>query len=90
MMAKYYKVIKENFLWQVGAIVSDYTGGYRPIDATSIWDMTNVNESDYISKRVVEASPDYFREVFPINLLTKTIYKCKEEALLLMNKEYTE
>ena len=89
-MSRYFKVIKENFLWIPGAILSHTPDslGYRPIEKTNIWDYSDSNEGEYISCRVIEACPEYFVEVYPVNLLTRTVYKVKEEARALMTKDY--
>lgn len=89
-MTKYYRVLKDNFLWLEGAILSnDNTdGGYRPIDGTELWNTTQFNGGEYISCRVIENCPEYFIQVYPVSLLTKTIYKVKEEARAMMAKEY--
>lgn len=80
MAKKFYRVIKENPLWQVGAILENKDGGYYPVDQTDIWDVTEVNGGEYLSERLVEVSPDYFQRVYAVNLLSKTVYKLKEEA----------
>lgn len=80
MANKFYRVIKENPLWQVGAILENKENGYFPLDGSDIWDMTDVNGCEYLSARIVEISPDYFQRVYPINLISKTVYKLKEDA----------
>lgn len=82
MAKKFYRVIKDNPLWHVGAILESNVNncGYRPVDETDIWDVTEVNGGEYLSDRIVEISPEYFQRVYPVNLLSKTVYKLKEEA----------
>ena len=87
-MSKFYRAIKDSFLWKAGAIITASPNSYRPIDQTSIWDNTEFNGEEYISARIIENNPDWFEQVYPVNLLTKTIYKIKAEALELINKEY--
>lgn len=92
-MTKYYKVVKDNFLWVEGAILSNTSAngrGYVPINGTTLWNKTGHSNDEYISSNIIEKCPEYFIEVYPINLLTKTIYKVKEEARALMAKEYSE
>ena len=83
---KYFKVIKENFLWDVGCILETISdgGGYRPID--DIYKKHEGNE--YITSHIVENSPEYFQRVFKVDLLTRTVYKIKTEAQALLQKEY--
>lgn len=89
-MSKFYKVIKTSFLWEKDAILkytnSGSDGGYEPI--SDIWDTTEHNGGEYISSRIIENNPDWFQRVYSIDLLTKTVYKTKEEAKVILNKEY--
>jgi hypothetical protein len=82
MSKKYYRVLKENFLWHVGAILeaTESANGYTPLDGNSIWDVTDHNGGEYISKRIVENFPEYFERVYAVNLLKSMVFKVKEEA----------
>lgn len=84
MANKFYKVIKENPLWKVGAILQHEPvgteGGYRPLEDTDMWDVTEFNGNEYLSARIIENSPTYFQRVYPVNLVSKTVYRLKEEA----------
>lgn len=78
-MKKFYKVIKENFLREVWAIIQNSYGngeGYEPIDEL----FKKFDWGEYITHHIIEWSPDYFTRVFPINLVSKTVYKAREEA----------
>lgn len=65
-MTKYYRVKKDNFMWKEGAILSSSAqgGGYQPLE--DIWNNTPVNETEYISARVVEHenNSDNFERVY--------------------------
>jgi hypothetical protein len=89
-MIKYYEVIRENFLWEVGAIIKNTANnnkGYEPID-----DIFKIHEEDgeYISSKIIEDSPEYFRRVYPVNLATSIVYRVKEEAKAMVQKEYRQ
>lgn len=91
MSTKYYRVIQNTFMWGKGAILkeckdSGREGGYEP--TSDIWDTTDFNEGEYISARIIEKSPKYFRRVYKVNLLTKVVYKTKAQAQELLSKEY--
>ena len=91
MSTKFYRVIKDNFLWEKGAILqntaSGSTGqGYQPI--SDIWDTTEHNSTEYISAKIIESNPEWFERVYQINLLSKTVYKLKAEAKEFTNKEF--
>ena len=81
---KYYKVIKENFLWDVGAILKLIEKGYVPID--DIYKKHEGNE--YITLNIVESSPDYFERVYKVDLATRVVYELKEKAKELLSKSY--
>ncbi len=94
-MEKFYKVLKDNFLWSKGAILKQdkNTGreakcyGYQTI--SDVWDTTDHNDNEYISGAIIENNPEWFVRVYPINLVSKTVYKLKEEAKTLMAKEHS-
>ncbi len=79
-MTKYYRVIKDNFLWDVGAILKKDNDekGYTPID--EIFCKLERNILEYITADIIEDSSEYFERVYGVNLLTKTVFKTKEEA----------
>lgn len=85
-MAKHYRVIKDNFLWDDGAIIKkeDSDNGYRPID--SIFCKSEFEHNEYITAKIIEESPEYFERVYGVNLVTKTVYKTKEEAKELLKE----
>lgn len=84
---KYYKVIKENFLWEVGAILHENQNkcGYVPID-----DIYRIHEnnSEYITQSIVENSSEYFQRVYKVDLVTRVLYETKEKAKELMEKQF--
>jgi len=85
---RYYKVIKENFLWEVGAILdtSANSNGYAPIDDVYVKHEDNAKE--YISSKIVEDSPEYFQRVWKVNLATRVIYETKDKAKELIEKQF--
>ena len=88
-MSKFYKVIKENFLWDTGAILekSKSDNGYKSID--EIYNKFENHNDEYISTSIIENCPEYFERVYPVNLVTKTVYKIKEQAKAMLEKAYT-
>jgi len=84
-MSKYYRVKRDSFLWDKGAILEyrkesdDYNEGYHCID--DIWDATEHNEGEYIATRdIIEKNPTWFERVYQVNVLKKTMYLLKGEA----------
>ena len=68
-MEKYYRVLKDNFLWKRGAILlfdpkEGVDGGYRPINDVLFWNANSYVLDEYISARIVESSPDWFEQVY--------------------------
>lgn len=86
-MEKFYKVIKENFLWEVGAVLkqNSNSNGYVPVD--DIY-KNHEDSNEYISAKIIEASPEYFQRVYKVNLVTQVVYEVKEKAKELVDKQY--
>lgn len=82
MAIKYYRNLKDNFLWDAGAILSDEisSDGYMPIN--DLWNHTEHNGEEYISRRIVEAedNSDMFERVYPIGDLKKMLFGNKAAA----------
>lgn len=87
-MVKHYRVIKNNFLWEEGAILKADGRGYVPIE--DVWDATEHNGEEYISTSIVENNPEWFQRVYSLNLLSKTVYKTKEEMKEYLKGTVTE
>ncbi len=82
MSKKYYRVIKDTFMWEAGAILKfdssqGSKGGYEAI--SDIWDATTLY-GEYISKSIIEENPDWFERVYEINVLGKVSFATKEVA----------
>ena len=88
-MSKYYKVLEDNFMWNKGGIICDekVEGEFRSKDP--IFDRTE-DQTEYISKGIIEDenNKDFFTRVYPVNLITKTVYKVKEQAKEMLAKEF--
>ncbi len=88
-MKTHYRVIKDNFLWEVGAIISsEGGGGYRP--ETDLWDKTKYNETEYISTRIVENNPEFFERVYEVNLINKVVYRTKAQYKEFVNDQFKQ
>ncbi len=89
MKKKFYRVVKENFLWEEGAILrlTEPNGdGYTPID-----DLFKKHEGDeYITAEIVEKSPEYFERVYKVDLATRVIYETKDKAKELFSKQFKQ
>lgn len=91
-MNKYYRVIKENFLWEVGAILEfsnkyiSGDGGYLPIE--DIWNKTE-DQADWITTSVIEDSPEYFERVYRDNITGK-VFKTAEQLKQTYSKAFAK
>lgn len=85
---KYYKVIKDNFLWEDGAILTETSDneGYRPI--SDIYKKSEFDNNEYTSSGIVENSPEYFARVYKVDLISRTLYEVKEEAIKILDKQF--
>lgn len=79
-MARFYKNLKENFLFVKDAIISDEknNSGYVPIDP--IFYTTDRTTSEYISREIIENLPEYFERVYPIGELKRRFFGSKIQA----------
>jgi len=79
-MEKYYRVLKETFLWSEGAIISDKEEighGYKPIQ--DIWNKTK-EQTEYITAKIIEAkeNADFFERIYP-DTIKGNIYRTAEQ-----------
>ena len=72
-MTKYYRVIKDNPLWEVGAIVSNEQDDSQYLPIEDVWDKFE-DQTEYLSAPCVEQSPKFFERV----------YKSKGEKMLFV------
>lgn len=88
-MKKYYRVIKDTFIWKTGAILTiegspnGSANGYTAIE--DIWDAVPV-EKEWISPSIIEHSgnSEFFERVYPDNITGK-LYKTKDQLLEMYN-----
>lgn len=84
---KFYKVIKENFLWDAGAILKQLDNGKGYVAKEDIY--KKLPESDeYISNEIIENSPEYFQRVYEVNLATRVVYELKDRAKELLQEQF--
>lgn len=83
-MNKYYRVIKDTFLWEEGAILCDIenTMGYRPI--SDVWNKFT-EQNEYITKKLIENNPEWFERVYESNF-EKAVFVTKEQYKKMMEK----
>lgn len=87
---KFYRVKKDLPTWKVGAVLKNEgeKGGYKSVN--DLYDCDCVEGKEYHeTSYVVENSPEFFERVYPVSLLSKVVYKVKEEARILFEKEHT-
>lgn len=84
-MIKYYRVIKEHPLWEVGAVITNeaYDDDYAPIE--DVWNKIAGTENYTEDIRVVEQSSDFFERVYK-NKLDKAAFYTKDEIKKIYNK----
>lgn len=75
-MTKYYRVLKDTFLWEKDAILSNNEDNnhYSPIE--DIWDKLE-DQDEYITAKYIENNPKWFQRVYATNL-EKKIFKTAE------------
>lgn len=83
---KFYKVIKENFLWEVGCILKINETGNGYVPTHDIY--KKFEGSEYISVPIVENCPEYFQQVYEVNLVSRVVYEVKEKARELLESQF--
>lgn len=83
-MTKFYRVIKDYTLWEVGAIVSNQNteAEYHAVDAVFAKELDNgkTTEGYYECSAVVENCKEFFERVYPIGELKKMLFGNKKQA----------
>lgn len=85
MSEKYYRCVKDNFLWKKGAILFVDGDQVRPI--SDVWDVNEHVDSEYISLPNIVANPEWFERVYKVDLIKSTVYKVKAEAQKLLDEQ---
>ena len=62
-MIKYFRVIKDNPLWDVGAILSNSKHDRQCLPIEDIWNKNN-HHTEYLSIEIVENQPEFFERVY--------------------------
>lgn len=84
-MDKYYRLKKDTPALDAGAILRLDGDGYKPID--DLYSTPACGDNPYFAKFTIENASDWYERVYPVNLITKTVYKLKEEAREYFSKE---
>jgi len=83
MNKKYFRVIKNNFLWELGAIVKstivDESIAYIAIDP--IFVKAESDFPEYINSVFIEDNTEYFERVFPVNTENTIKFTDREDAV---------
>lgn len=84
-MARFYKVVKDHPLWEVGAIISnaDDYDRYKPI--SDMWQHTldtgkELGDGWYEGAEVVENRKEFFVRVYKVSVLKQVKYLSKDAA----------
>lgn len=81
-MAKFYKVIKDHPMWEVGTILSNEreSGHYSPISELYVKDIEGVSDSWCEGSKLIENQPEWFEKVYKVTVLKQAKYLTKELA----------
>jgi hypothetical protein len=85
-MPKYYRVIKDTFMWKEGAILKNDLNCYRAIE--DIWNKVELN-TEYISAHIIEnpLNVDFFERVYQ-DTLVGNIYRTKDKMVELYQDSF--
>lgn len=93
-MARFYRIIKDHPVWEVGAILSNEEddSSYCPID--DLYNKQLDNGSDAAgfseSRSLVENQKEWFERVYKVNVLKQVKYLSKEDARAANDELYKE
>lgn len=89
-MPKFYRVIKDHPLWEVGAILSNEQNSerYKPIDDLWTRDIKGIDDTYYETANVVENQPEWFEHVYKVNVLKQVKYLSKTAARQMHDELY--
>lgn len=90
-MSKFYRVIKDLPLLDVGAILSNEKDSreYFPINDLFTKDVKDISGGDwYEMARLVENQPEWFERVYKVTLATQARYLAKDKAREFYDKLY--
>lgn len=84
-MAKFYRVVKDHPIWEVGAILKEVNSGrFEPI--SDIWDKFDSDDgTPFGTVAVVAEKSDWFERVYESSILGKASYVTKEKAKQIAN-----
>lgn len=79
-MSKFYKIIKDHPVWEVGTILELRDGRYYPIDDLYVKDIKGVNSDWCEGSDLIENQPEWFERVYKVNVLKQAKYLAKDAA----------
>lgn len=88
-MTKFYRVIKNNFLWREGAILASNGSGYRPVDNLDIWNNVPIKNTEYISDHIIEHKDniEWFERIYK-DTISGSLYKTADQIKDLYEKSF--
>jgi hypothetical protein len=89
-MAKFYKVLKDHPMWEVGTILSneDTENKYKPISDLFVKDVEGLDGSWYEGAKLVENQTEWFGRVYKVTVLKQAKYLTREAAKKAHEKLY--
>ena len=89
MWKKYYRVIKENFLWSKWAIIESTKNIDWYIPISDFMKVSEFDDNEYITKEIIEdkKNSEYFERVYTDDILWK-IFKTKDEMKEIYEKMF--
>lgn len=76
-MTKYFRVIKDNPLWSIGAIISNQRNKMQYYPISDVWLKVEEVNAEFLSAPIIETQPDFFERV----------YKSENEKMVFLTKD---
>lgn len=84
-MTRYYRVIKDTPLWEVGAILGNIDDRVQYVAIEDVWNKIEKCENFYEHSNIIEHSPEFFERVYK-DQLDKAIFYTKDQMKKVYEK----
>lgn len=89
-MSKFYRVVKDHSMWEVGAILSVEDGSDTAHPISDLWNKHDFLGTDWGEGTELVEKSDFFERVYETNWLGKQLYVSREKAREMAAKLYKD
>jgi hypothetical protein len=87
-MTKYYRVVKDHPIWEVGTILSNEKDerNYYPISDVFVKEIEGLDDNWYEDSKLIENQSEWFERVYEMSQGSKLVFVTKEKAKEMASK----